>query len=204
MKIAIIGHGNVGGTLAKVWAEAGLEILIGIRKQNDERARKLAGQSTNIQIGMAMDVINEADVIFVAVPAPATLELAKSWGNLSGKVIIDATNALWEAPEPFETGYHAFESLNQAEVVKAFNTTGFENMRDPRYGNTTADMFMAGSSVKAKTVVRQLAEQVGFETTYDFGGADKVKALEHFAFGWINLAIRQGQGRNIALKILKR
>ena len=204
MKIAIVGHGNVGGALAMAWAKTGHDIVIGTRKADDEKAAQLVASHEQILEATLDEAVREAAVILVATPAPVTADLAKAWGALPGKVIIDATNALWQQPDPYETGYHAFANLSKAEVVKAFNTTGFENMADPVYGDTTADMFMAGDSERAKAVVEQLASDAGFEKTYDFGGADKVKALEHFAFGWINLAIMQGEGRQMAIKILKR
>ncbi len=204
MKIAIIGHGNVGGALATAWARAGHKILIGTRKTDDAKAKDLITSHPNIEQKPMSMAITESEVILIATPAHVTAELAQSWGALPGKVIIDATNAIWKQPEPYETGYHAFVDICKAEVVKAFNTTGFENMADPHYGDTTADMFVAGDSEKAHDIAIQLAKDAGFETVYNFGGADKVKALEHFAFGWINLAIMQGEGRQMALKILKR
>jgi predicted dinucleotide-binding enzyme len=204
MKIAIIGHGNVGGTLAKAWAKAGHDVIIGTRKAMDKKAARLTEGRPNIMQQRMAEAVQEAEVILVAIPAPATAALAKSLGQLKGKIIIDATNALWEKPEPYETGYHAFKAICKAEAVKAFNSTGFENMANPVYGDTTADMFIAGDSQEGKKAAMLLARDAGFETVYDFGGGDKVKALEHFAFGWINLAIMQGQGRQIALKILKR
>ena len=204
MKIAIIGHGNVGGALAKAWANTGHDIIIGTRKAEDEKAAALAEGHEKIRVAPQAEAVSAAEAILVATPAPVTADLAKAWGKLPGKVVIDATNALWEQPKPYETGYHAFADISGAEVVKAFNTTGFENMADPVYGDTTADMFVAGDSAQAKQVAEQLATDAGFEKTYDFGGADKVKALEHFAFGWINLALMQGQGRQMAIKILKR
>lgn len=51
-------------------------------------------------------------------------------------------------------------------------------MRDPKYGETSLDMFMAGSSEKGKQVARQLALDAGFAECYDFGGDDKVVLLE--------------------------
>ncbi len=204
MKIAIIGHGNVGGALAVAWAKAGHQIIIGTRKSDDEKATKIISQYSGIQQMIINRAIQQAEVILVATPAHVTVDLATSWGALPGKVVIDATNALRKKPEPYETGYHAFVEICKAEVAKGFNTTGFENMADPVYGDTTADMFVAGDSSKALETATQLAKDAGFETVYNFGGADKVKALEHFAFGWINLAIMQGEGRQMALKILKR
>ncbi|HRX00389.1 MAG TPA: NADPH-dependent F420 reductase, partial [Cyclobacteriaceae bacterium] len=93
---------------------------------------------------------------------------------------------------------------NCKDIVKCFNTTGAENMANPRYGNTGIDMFYAGDSTKAKEVARQLALDLGFEEIFDFGGSDKFLLLEQFALSWINLAIMQGYGRDFAFKIIKR
>jgi hypothetical protein len=65
-------------------------------------------------------------------------------------------------------------------------------------------MFMAGDSEKAKSVAVQLSMDLGFGSCIDFGKADKVELLEKLALSWINLAIMQGHGRNMAFKIVKR
>lgn len=65
-------------------------------------------------------------------------------------------------------------------------------------------MFMAGDSDTAKKVAIQLAIDAGFGTCLDFEKSDKVALLEKFALSRINLAIMQGQGRNIAFKIIRR
>ena len=90
------------------------------------------------------------------------------------------------------------------DVVKCFNTTGFNNMEDPIYGNTSLDLFMAGDSVKGKEVTRKLALDAGFSECYSVGGNDKFQLMEQFAFFWFNLAMMQGQGRDIGFKLLKR
>ena len=77
-------------------------------------------------------------------------------------------------------------------------------MENPKYGDIAIDMFAAGSSVKAKEVAKKLSLDAGFAECYDFGGDDKVELLEQFALSWINLAIMQKLGRNIAFKVLKR
>jgi predicted dinucleotide-binding enzyme len=118
--------------------------------------------------------------------------------------LIDATNAIRLKPDPYPTAYHAFEALTKAEVVKCFNSTGFENMLQPDYNGTRLDMFMAGKSEAAKKVARQLARDAGFATCYDFGDSDRVALLEQFALAWINLAIFQGEGRQIGFKVLRR
>jgi hypothetical protein len=46
--------------------------------------------------------------------------------------------------------------------------------------------------------------QAAFSTCWDFGGGDKVELLEKFALSWINLAIMQGLGRDLAFKVVRR
>lgn len=72
------------------------------------------------------------------------------------------------------------------------------------YHGEGIDMFCAGNSRKAKEIATQLAKEIGFSECYDFGGDDKVELLEQFALCWINLAIIQKHGRDIAFKLIKR
>ena len=65
-------------------------------------------------------------------------------------------------------------------------------------------MFMAGDSAIAKQAAHQLALDAGFAACWDFGNADKVVLLEQFALSWINLAIMQGHGRDIAFRLVRR
>jgi predicted dinucleotide-binding enzyme len=133
------------------------------------------------------------------------LQLIPQLGNLEGKTLIDATNSVRTKPEPYPTAYHAIKSLTKLEtVVKCFNTTGFENMLNPLYKGEGIYMFCAGNNKPSKKIAEQLAIDIGFASCYDFGGDDKVELLEKFALSWINLAIMQGQGRDIAFKIVRR
>lgn len=93
MKIAIIGHGNVGGALAKAWAKAGHQIIIGARNVNDDKVQQLA-KLENFSATDIPSAAQAADVILVATPAHIAVDLANQFGKLPGKVIIDATNAV--------------------------------------------------------------------------------------------------------------
>lgn len=203
MKIAIIGTGNVGAALATRWAAAGHEIFLGVRDTKDFKGQHLL-ENPRTTVHTVAAAIAAAGVILVATPPQVAVEQSKSFGNLDGKVLIDATNAVRLKPEPYPTAYHAFEALTQAEVVKCFNSTGFENMLNPDYDGTRLDMFMAGKSAEAKKTARQLALDAGFAECYDFGESDRVELLEQLAMAWINLAIFQGEGRDIGFKVLRR
>ncbi|MBK7057154.1 MAG: NAD(P)-binding domain-containing protein [Leptospiraceae bacterium] len=205
MKIAIIGTGNVGGALATKWAKAGHEIFLGVGDLNGFKGKALlANPKTSVH--SVEDAVKNTEVILIATPAPAAIEVAKSLGDTSGKIIIDAMNiVIGRGPVGFNnTADSILANTKTKDVVKCFNTTGFNNMENPVYGNTSLDLFMAGDSEKGKAATKQLGLDAGFAECYSIGGNDKFQLMEQFAFFWINLAMMQGQGRDIGFKLLKR
>lgn len=203
MNIAIIGTGNVGGALATNWAQKGHTINLGVQDKNNFKGTGLLNNE-NTKAFSIVEAVAKSDVILIAIPPAAIFDVLEQMGDAIGKVLIDATNTVRLAPEPYKTVYHCIADRAKAEVVKCFNTTGFENMSNPVYGGEGIDMFMAGDSDKAKAAARQLALDCGFGSCIDFGKSDKVELLEKFALSWINLAIMQGGGRNMAFRIVKR
>ncbi|MFM2375808.1 MAG: hypothetical protein RLZZ165_905 [Bacteroidota bacterium] len=212
MKIAIIGAGNVGSALGKGWIKRGHQVVFGIRDASSPKSEKASREIEGAEFQEVQSACDGADVVVVTTPADVVADLVPLMGPLEGKVVIDTTNAIRMRPEPYATGYHAIVALSKdAAVVKCFNTTGFENMANPSYHqespvphSVSLDMFMAGGNSEAKKVARQLALDLGFEACWDFGGEDKVELLEKFALSWINLAILQGHGREIAFKVIRR
>ncbi len=204
MNISIIGTGNVGGALAENWSGKGHLIHLGVRDTSNFKGQHLLAHA-NITAHTIKEAIQLSDVIFIAAAPQHTQSIIGSMGDVSGKIIIDAMNSIRTRPEGFTNSFEALKALAEgAELVKCFNTTGFENMKDPIYQEQGIDMFMAGDSKRAKEIANQLALDAGFATCYDFGGDDKVALLEQFALCWINLAIMQGQGRGIAFGVLRR
>ncbi len=204
MNIAIIGSGNVGGALAQQWIKAGHHVRIGAKFPLSDKNTQLAQRIGAECFSTIPDAVAQADIVLIATPPTAIFDILAQTGSLDNKLLIDATNAVRAKPEPFETVYHALAAQTKAKVVKCFNSTGFENMLNPEYNGVKIDMFMAGDDPDAKQTVQQLALDAGFATCWDFGKADKVQLLEQFALAWINLAIMQGHGRDIAIKLIRR
>ncbi|MBL7788841.1 MAG: NAD(P)-binding domain-containing protein [Chitinophagales bacterium] len=204
MNIAIIGSGNVGGALAQQWIKAGHTVLIGAKFPLSEKSIQLATQIGEDRFATIENAVKQSAVILIATPPTAIFEIVENIGDVSNKILIDATNSVMKNPEPYKTVYHCLADKANAEIVKCFNTTGFENMLNPMYNHEAIDMFMAGDSEKAKSVAKQLALDCGFGSCIDFGKSDKVELLEKFALSWINLAIIQGHGRDLAFKVVRR
>ena len=206
MKIAIIASGNVGGALAKKWIQAGHKVLIGARFPLSDKNLQLAAEIGQDPFTSIESAVTQSDIILISTPATATVEVVKSLGNTAGKIIIDTMNVVMgRGPEGYKNTTDAILGNTQTrDVVKCFNTTGFNNMLNPIYGNSALDLFVAGDSEKGKTIAVQLAKDAGFAECYNIGGNDKFELMEQFAWFWINLAMFQGQGREIGFKLLKR
>jgi 8-hydroxy-5-deazaflavin:NADPH oxidoreductase len=205
MKIAVIGTGNVGSALAEKWASAGHEIYLGVRDKNNFKGQSLL-EFPGVAVFSIEEAVQKADVILMAVPAQLAVQVTESLGNTTGKIIIDTMNIIMgRGPQGYSNTASAILDHTQTrDVVKCFNTTGYNNIKQTSYGGIPLDMFVAGDSIKAKEAAKKLSADAGFGVCYDIGGNDKFELMEQFAWFWINLAMFQGQGREIGLKLLKR
>ncbi|MDW3192446.1 MAG: NAD(P)-binding domain-containing protein [Cytophagales bacterium] len=205
MNIAIIGTGNVGGALATKWSQAGHQIFLGVNDQQNFKGKPLL-ENANTSVQAIPEAVAQSEVVLIATPAKVTIEVALSLGNTTGKVIIDSMNIVrGNGPDGYPNTTDAIIAHTTTnDVVKCFNTTGFNNMQNTEYDGQVIDAFLAGYSSKAKEIASQLAMDAGFGACYDIGGNDKFELMEQFAFFWINLAMFQGQGREIGFKLLKR
>lgn len=88
-------------------------------------------------------------------------------------------------------------------MVKAFNSTGAENMADSRYPDAEIFMPVCGDDADARGRVIALAKLIGFDAV-DLGELKAARYVEPFAMMWIHLAIKQGAGRRFAFSRLKR
>jgi putative intracellular protease/amidase len=76
MKIAIIGAGNVGSSLAKGWALKGHEVVFGVRNTNSEKTKKALALHSSLRAISIKDAISESEVVLLAIHAGAVKEIA--------------------------------------------------------------------------------------------------------------------------------
>ncbi|HLK58378.1 MAG TPA: NADPH-dependent F420 reductase [Chthonomonadaceae bacterium] len=211
MKIGVLGAGNVGGTLGRRWAQQGHEVVFGVQDPQDPKLADLLAQTEGR--GRAATVAEAArfgEVVALTVPWSAVPDVLNAAGDLSGKILLDCTNPNFAAEPGGPASGHLNSGAEQiaalapgARVVKAFNTTGWENMADPRYGSEVVTMLYAGDDPQAKSAVAQLAADLGFDAV-DAGPLSFAHHLEALAQLWGQLAYGQKLGRNIAFRLLRR
>jgi len=189
-KIAVIGAGNVGGALARIWSAAGHEVKVGGRGKNQAAT---AG----------------AEIVALCVPWQAAEDAVRTSGDLSGAIIIDCTNPLLPDLSGLALGTttSAAEQISVwaagARVVKAFNTIGAACYGNAQFGAQRADGFYCGDDASAKNSVRELIADVGLDPA-DVGPLRNARYLEALAMLWIDLAVNQKQGPNHGFKLLRR
>lgn len=213
MKIAIIGAGNVGGTLGAAWARKGHQIVFGVRNPNGEKVKKLVADNKGTTAANIPQAVRQCDIVLLATPWQGAQETLQSAGSFAGKVVIDVINPLESSPAFLEKGLlvgHTSSASEQialwlegAKVVKAFNTIGAQNMADPKFGGQSATMFICGDDPGAKQIVKQLSDELGFETV-DAGPHKTARLLEPLAMLWIQLALGMRMGPDIGFKIIRR
>jgi predicted dinucleotide-binding enzyme len=200
MRVAVIGAGNVGGTLGRGLAAVGHEVIWGLRDPSSPDPELVAPRTRPATVREAVEA---AEVVILATPWPAVQAAVAAAGDFGGRPLLDATNPFGPTA-PADSGAEQVQRwAPSAKVVKVFNTTGRENMADPRYGDRRALMLAAGDDGPAVAAAVSLAGDLGFEAL-PFGPLRNARLLEPLAKVWIELAMGRGLGRDIALGLLRR
>ncbi|MEI8144422.1 MAG: NAD(P)-binding domain-containing protein [Alphaproteobacteria bacterium] len=187
MKIGIIGAGNIGGTLGRLWVQAGHFVRFGVR--DSERVKPLLVElGSSASVGSARDAAEFGEVVVFAGPYgawPRVVEDAKD--VLVGKIVVDAANpygardgAIVEAVSKSGKGSALFTAslLPGARVIKAFNTIYWVDLRDKAHQpGALLAMPIAGDDASAVSQIAILATDAGFEPVI-VGGLDQSIALD--------------------------
>jgi hypothetical protein len=208
MKISILGAGNVGMALARVLVRAGQPVTIGVPDpaRYGEAVVALGPQATLVG---SDEAVERGELVILAVPYPVALAIAQARADWQGRVLVDATNPLAPGLAGLSLGTttsgaeQVAERARGAHVVKAFNTTGAENLADSRYSQGQPMMPVAGDDAAARQQVLALATLIGFDAI-DMGPLSAARYLEPLAMVWIHLALKQGQGRKFAFARMTR
>jgi predicted dinucleotide-binding enzyme len=210
MKIGIIGSGNVGGALGKIWGKNGHEIIFSSRHPGNLKGlAESIGE--NAYHGTVSEAVSFGDVIVLAVPWNQVNNALKSAGSFNGKVLVDCTNPLKQDLSGLEVGCDtsaaeqvAKQALD-ARVVKAFNTTfaALMSSRSRAFDSMMPTGFYCGDDNSAKSVVSSLIKETGLEPL-DVGPLMSARYLELLGMLMIHLGFVRGMGTNIAMALLKR
>ncbi|MFC8225331.1 NADPH-dependent F420 reductase [Streptomyces sp. NPDC057287] len=181
MKIGIIGAGNIGGNLARRLTALGHDVSIA-NSRGPETLKALA-EETGATPVTSVEAARGASVVVVTVPLKAVPDLPS--GILDGAAedvaVIDTGNYYPQrdgriaAIEDGLTESRWTEQQIGRPVIKAFNGTYAADILDkglPHGAPGRQALPVAGDDGAAKQVVRDLIDELGFDTV-DAGGLDE-------------------------------
>lgn len=181
--IAVIGTGRMGGAFGASFAKLGHPVIFGSRDPAGTAVVDLLGKVQGAKAATPVEAAAAAQIVVLAVPWSVAEETIKSLGDLTGKIVIDPTNALNFTPAGMEMAVSSSAGeiiqgwLPGAHVVKAFNTVGFFVIADPTVTDGPVASFIAGNDDGAKHRVSDLAAAMGFQPV-DVGGIKNARPLE--------------------------
>jgi 8-hydroxy-5-deazaflavin:NADPH oxidoreductase len=198
--IGILGSAAGGQTLARGLKAHGYDVRIGSRTPE-----KLSDFSSaaGVTAGTFAEVAAWGDLLVLAVRGSVAEDALRLAGaeNLAGKVVIDTTNPISDAPPvdgvlQFFTGPNSslLEQLQaacpEARLVKAFSCVGNARMVNPAFERGRPTMFYCGNDPDAKAEVASILERFGWEAA-DMGTAVAARAIEPLCQLWCIPGFRQ-------------
>ena len=215
MKIAIVGSGNMGAGLGKLWAEAGHQVIFSYSR-DDNKLRQLAALAgETASFGTPAEAVAQSEVIMLAVGLSVLEDVIYTMGALDGKVIITCVSGL--QPDfsgqtiglATELKISVAERVQQlapdAKVVEAFNITFAEIIASDsrQFGSDRPSVFYCGDDLGAKKLAAGLVEDCGYEAV-DAGALIVARSLETLATAWVQFAVASQLFPNLGLKAIQR
>jgi 8-hydroxy-5-deazaflavin:NADPH oxidoreductase len=173
MRIGVLGAGMIGGTLGRLWARAGHEVMLSSRHP-ESLGPIVAPLGAGGRSGTPEEAAAFGEVALLAVPFGALANLGPRLAPaLAGKVVLDAGN-----PFPHRDGVAAAEAIRdgrgsgrwtaerlpEARLVKAFNTVFWQNLQTEAHrAGDRLGVPLASDDAGALEVAAQLVRDAGFE-----------------------------------------
>lgn len=215
MKIAIIGTGAVGTTIASKLVELKYDVMMGTRNVSDKLAstaqdnygnppfKEWLKTNSKVKLGSFADAAAYGDLVINATNGSnsVTALILAGARNLAGKVLIDIANPLdfsHGMPPSLMPGLNNTNSLGEeiqktfpdAMVVKTLNTMWCGLMINPNLvGKGDHINFISGNNAEAKIKVKKLLNEFGWldENILDIGDLTGARATESLLPIWLKV-----------------
>lgn len=185
LKIGVIGAGRIGGTLAKLWAEAGYKVMISARTM--EEVQKLAAEiGHGVTAGTPQQAAAFGDVVLISVPYGALPQVGKdNEAELRGKIVLDTCNPYLSrdgemAKTALEKGTGAVDPtyLPGTRLVRAFNQVSAAALASEAHrSGEKIGVPLAGDDKQALETAEQLVRDAGFDPVV-VGGLSSAKRFD--------------------------
>jgi 8-hydroxy-5-deazaflavin:NADPH oxidoreductase len=170
--LALIGNGNVGGTLARLAVAAGLDVVLSNSRGPESLAGLVAELGPRARAATVAEAAEAGDLVVVSIPLSAYEKIPAQ--PLAGKIVIDTLNyyperdgriAELDAKE-LASSELVQRHLADSRVVKAANNivvSQLLSLARPSGAPDRSAMPIAGDDAAAKTEVVELLDLLGYD-----------------------------------------
>jgi predicted dinucleotide-binding enzyme len=103
MKIGIVGSGNVGLRLGRIWLNNGHHIMFSHSRDKAKLDKTVENLGTNASTGSPSDAVAYGDVVVLSVPWSSVTDALRAAGSLAGKILfstVKRAQCRYERPRP--------------------------------------------------------------------------------------------------------
>jgi predicted dinucleotide-binding enzyme len=210
MKIAVLGTGPVGQTVAAKLSELGHSVFVGTRDPAATLARTEPDMFGNppfkvwrdkhlsIEFGTFAQAAAHGEMVVNSTSGTGSMEALKAAGeNLNDKILIDIANPLdfSKGMPPSLTvcntvslGEQIQRAFPRAKVVKTLNTMNAYLMVGPqKLANGDHTVFVSGNDLAAKEGVMGLLKSFGWQDIVDLGDITTARGTEMMLPVWVRI-----------------
>ena len=174
MKYVIIGSGQIGTALARIFARKNVEVGIA-NSRGPETLESLAKEAGSSVRPVSMEEAHRAEIIFLAVPFASHQEIAEKFEHWNGKILVDVTNALRVAPQALGRRLSSEivgEAFVGARLVKAFNHLPAAQLGTNHSTGQRQAIFVSSNDPEASEMIAALITELGL-TPVELGRLDQ-------------------------------
>jgi len=207
LNIGVIGSGNMGASMGKIWAAKGHKVLFSFSKDREKPRAVAATAGSNAHAGTPAEAVAFGELVLLSVPW-AVPEALKAAGNFDGKILFSCVNCL----KPDFSGLEVGTSTSAAEeIVKLVPGAKAVEAIPPMAQILAADsrrldgrqisVYYCGNDAVAKASVASLLRDRDLDPV-DAGPLTSARCIEPAGMLCVQLAYGMGMGTKLVMKLL--
>lgn len=178
MKIGIIGTGNIGSNLARLFVKAGHEVIISYSRSPDKLQALQKELGSKAKVGTVAEAVKYSSFTVLSIRFSVLDEVKSLMNGFSDKIVIDTNNPYdIKLSQGVSAASEVLRRLPGIRLVKAFNSLYYTLLLSNSFSDPLTVIPVSSDDKEAKELVMLLIKETGFQP-FDLGGLDKVLLQE--------------------------
>jgi 8-hydroxy-5-deazaflavin:NADPH oxidoreductase len=194
VNIGIIGSGNIGAGMGKIWAAKGHKVLFSFSKDQEKLRAVAAAAGPNARAGTPAGAVAFGELILLSVPWSAVPKALRAAGDFEGKTLLEVGTSAAEEIVKLAPGAKMVEAIPPMAQILAADSR--------RLDGRQISAFYCGNDPAAKASVASLLRDLDLDPV-DAGPLTSARYIELAGMLCVQLAYGMGMGPKLAMKLLR-